>query len=216
MISQAQGDAHKEIQSDLPTMSPAAYLTWEANQEFKYEYENGKIIAMTGGTIPHSQVATNFAALLIPHLRGKNCKVAVSDAKVMIKAGKYYYPDIVVTCDQRDRFARDFWQYPCLVAEVLSPAAEARDRGIKQQTYMLLDTLQTYILINPEQPRIEVYQRRDRTWEYSSTTIEASAADPLIHIFSLNLEFPLSLLYENIDFEDLADEDLKDAPDLTK
>lgn len=192
-----------QTQSDCQGLSPEAYLTWEAEQDIKHEYENGKIIAMTGGTIPHSQIAANFSALLIPHLRGNGCKVAVSDAKVTAKSGKYY-PDLVVTCDDRDRFAHDFLQYPCLIAEVLSPATEARDRGIKQQNYMVLETLQTYILITPDRPRIEIYQRRDdRAWEYLSIAIEwadLGTNDPLIHIASIDLNFPLSLLYENIDF----------------
>jgi Uma2 family endonuclease len=187
-------------------LSPEEFLDWEARQDLKYEYENGKIIAMTGGTIHHSQIAANFAAILIPNLRGKGCKVAISDAKVMTKSGKYYYPDLVVACDQRDCFARDFLQYPCLIVEVLSPATEARDRGIKQQNYMLLDTLQTYILIASEHPRVEVYQRReDGAWSYISLATDRedfTGADPLISIPSLDLQFSLSILYENVDFVD--------------
>lgn len=192
----------------LLPMSPTEYLTWEVNQDTKHEYENGKIIAMTGGTIPHSQISANLAALLIPHLRGKGCKVTISDAKVVTNSGKYYYPDLVITCDDRDRFARDFLQYPTIIIEVLSPTTEARDRGIKQQNYMLMETLQTYILITPDRPRIEIYQRHsdlvsDLAWEYLSIAIEETdfaTNDPLIQIPSINLNFPLSLLYENIDF----------------
>ena len=209
MIAQPTTDLQTDQESDRLSMSPQEYLDWEADQDIKHEYENGKIIAMTGGTIPHSQIAANFSAILIPHLRGKGCKVAVSDAKVITKSGKYYYPDVVVTCDNRDRFARDFLQHPCLIIEVLSPTTEARDRGIKQQHYMLIDTLQTYILITSDRPRVEVYDRRDdRAWEYFSIVIEAKTSfdtdfdidDPLIQIVSLDLKFPLSLLYENVDF----------------
>jgi Uma2 family endonuclease len=186
--------------------SSEEYLAWESQQDIKHEYENGKIIAMTGGTIPHSQISANLAALLIPHLRGKGCKVAISDAKVVTKSGKYYYPDLVVTCDERDRFARDFLQYPTLIVEVLSPATEARDRGIKQQNYMFLDTLQTYIIITPDRPRIEIYQRRsDLAWQYLSIAINGTSFesnDPVIAIDSIDLKLPLSLLYENIDFPD--------------
>lgn len=193
-------------QSDRLPLSPEEYLAWESQQDIKHEYENGKIIAMTGGTIPHSQISANLAALLIPHLRGKGCKVAISDAKVVAKSGKYYYPDLVVTCDERDRFARDFLQYPTLIVEVLSPATEARDRGIKQQNYMLLDTLQTYIIITPDRPRIEIYQRRSNlAWEYLSIAIDSTSFesnDPVIAIDSIDLKLPLSLLYENIDFPD--------------
>jgi Uma2 family endonuclease len=184
-------------------MSPAEYLAWEGEQDRKYEYENGKIIAMTGGTIPHGQIPANLSALLLPHLRGKFCKITVSDAKVSIKSEKYYYPDVMVSCDKRDRFSRDFLQYPILIAEVLSPSTEARDRGVKQQNYMAIETLQTYILITPERPIIEIYQRRDRTWEYQSIAIANTSFEqesPLIHITSIDLQFPLSAIYENVDF----------------
>jgi len=71
---------------------------------------------------------------------------------------------------------------------------------------MLIDTLQTYILINSEIPRIEIYQRRDdRAWEYQSIAIAKTTLDqddPLIHITSIDLQFPLSALYENVDFID--------------
>jgi len=33
-------------------MTPTEYLGWEENQPIKYEYINGKIYAMTGGTFP--------------------------------------------------------------------------------------------------------------------------------------------------------------------
>lgn len=203
MIAQPQYISQQDEQLIL---SPEEYLAWESEQDSKYEYENGKIIAMTGGTVPHSQIPANLSALLIPHLRGKGCKVSVSNAKISIRSGKYYYPDVVVSCDVRDRFSRDFLQYPILIAEVLSPTTEARDRGIKQQNYMVIDTLQTYILITPERPRIEIYQKRDdRAWEYQSIAIAQpnfDQEDPLIHLTSIDLKFSLSTLYENVDFFD--------------
>lgn len=42
-----------QTQNDRRIMSPEEYLAWETEQDIKHEYENGKIIAMTGGTIPH-------------------------------------------------------------------------------------------------------------------------------------------------------------------
>jgi Uma2 family endonuclease len=185
-----------------PFLSPEEYLDWEAKQEDKYEYENGKIIAMTGGTIPHSQIAGNLFALLLSHLRGKGCKISVNDAKVMTKSEKYYYPDVAVTCDERDRMAIDFLQYPCLIAEVLSPTTEARDRGIKQQHYMQIDTLQTYILITAERPRFEIFQRGERSWEYlflEINEVDFKINDPIIQIAKIDLSFPMSSLYENVD-----------------
>ena len=59
-------------------MTPQEYLVWEEEQPLRYEYLNGEVVAMTGGTIPHNQVAVNLAALLKAHLRGRGCKVLTS------------------------------------------------------------------------------------------------------------------------------------------
>ncbi len=194
--------AQIQTQPTNSPLSPEDYLAWEATQESKYEYEKGTIIAMTGGTVPHSQVMANFSALLVTHLRHKKCKVAVSDAKVVVKSEKYYYPDVVVSCDERDRQARDFFSYPCFIAEVISPSTEARDRGIKQQNYMRIPTLNQYLLVDPEQFQVDLYERQIGSWKYISiNSPDIMVEDPLVQITSLELEFPLSRLYENIDLQ---------------
>ena len=94
-----------------------------------------------------------------------------------------------------------------MIAEVLSPSTETRDRGVKQQNYMTIETLQTYILIDSEGPRVEVYQRRDQVWEYQSIGIVETSfeiEDPLICLTGIDLTFALSVLYENVDFVDDA------------
>lgn len=65
-------------------MSPQEYLEWEAQQPLKYEYFNGEVVAMTGGTIPHNDLVVNLTTLLKNYLRGKGCKVQMADAKVEI------------------------------------------------------------------------------------------------------------------------------------
>lgn len=63
-------------------MTPEEYLEWEEQQPIKYEYINGEVFAMTGGTIPHNDIAINLTSALKNHLRGKGCKVQMADAKV--------------------------------------------------------------------------------------------------------------------------------------
>ena len=157
-----------QSKSEEKEQTPEEYLIWEAKQEEKYEYENGKIIAMTGGTLPHSRIITNLAGIFNPRLRDTSCTSFVSDAKVLTPKGKFYYPDFVISCDKCDRLDLDYLQHPKMIIEVLSPNTESRDRRVKQQHYMLIDTLQTYVLITPEYPSVEIYQRQTngRTWEY--------------------------------------------------
>ena len=188
-----------------PRLSPTEYLDWEVQQEGRYEYEYGEVIAMTGGKLENNEIALNLIVLIRNHLRGKGCRILGGDAKLMtIPSNVYYFPDLVVTCDPRDRYAREFLQYPCLIAEVLSPATESRDRGIKLRNYLQIDSLQEYILINSDAPRIEFYRRSDRAevWEYLTIYIsDLSISDPEAQLTSIDLNLPLSLIYENVDFE---------------
>jgi Uma2 family endonuclease len=55
-----------------PSMTLAEYLVWEPLQELRYEYIHGSVVAMTGGTIPHNDIALNFYRALYPQVRSKN------------------------------------------------------------------------------------------------------------------------------------------------
>ncbi|QQE65759.1 hypothetical protein GFS31_24480 [Leptolyngbya sp. BL0902] len=104
-------------------LTPQAYFEWEAQQDLRYEYFDGAVFAMTGGSIPHADIAFNMASLLRSRLQGR-CKVRNSDAKVGVTDdGPFIYPDVSVTCDGRDRAAQRFSRYPCLIVEVMSPRA---------------------------------------------------------------------------------------------
>ncbi len=129
--------------------SPEEYFHWESQQELRYEYIDGEVFAMAGGTIAHSAIAVNLISLLRPHVRGSNCRVLGSDAKVGISEnGAFFYHDLIVTCDQRERFAVKAVFHPKLIIEVLSASTEAYDRGIKFTRYRKLESLREYVLIS--------------------------------------------------------------------
>lgn len=111
-------------------MTGSEYLDWEAKQPIKHEYIQGEVYATTGGTLPHNDIALNFYSLVRSHIRAKGCRINVADAKVWLSgSGPYLYPDVVVSCDERDRRATDAISYPKLIVEVLSPSTAAFDRG---------------------------------------------------------------------------------------
>lgn len=81
-------------------MTIEEYLAWEPQQELRYEYVNGEVFAIAGGTIPHNDITLNFYTALYPHLRARGCRVNVSDVKVQVDTkSPYYYPDVIVSCD---------------------------------------------------------------------------------------------------------------------
>jgi Uma2 family endonuclease len=179
-------------------MSIAEYLAWEPQQETRYEYVHGEVFAMTGGTIPHNDIAINLLTILLPQVRTQGCRLNMADVKLQIdESGLYYYPDLIVSCDPRDRNARQFIQFPKLIVEVLSPGTADKDRGDKFRDYQSIPTLQEYLLINSEKISAECYRRGEgRMWLYYPYTV----GDTIV-LESIGISLAIEQLYAGINFE---------------
>jgi Uma2 family endonuclease len=182
---------------DRLLMSYEEYLVWESTQETRHEYFNGEVVAMAGGTRNHNRISLNFSKLLDDALADRQCEVYIADVKVQVEPSqKYFYPDVVVTCDQRDN-EEQLVLFPCLIIEVLSPSTEAYDRGFKFSQYRKFDSLQEYVLVQVEQPIVEVFQRnQEDKWLFS----EYGLGDRMF-LKSVNLEIAVSDLYKQVQFE---------------
>jgi Uma2 family endonuclease len=187
---------------DKPHMTPAEYLAWEEQQELRYEYLDGvvyprnDIIGMTGGTLPHNDIALNlYSALRVP-MRTRGCRVNVADVKVQIgNNGAFFYPDLLVSRHPQDLTALKFVCYPIAIVEVLSPATESYDRGAKFAYYRRLESLREYVLISSDRINVELFRLNDRQkWELTPY----SPGDTL-ELVSLDFACPIELLYEAVD-----------------
>ncbi|MDM3848899.1 MAG: Uma2 family endonuclease [Aphanizomenon gracile PMC649.10] len=176
-------------------MSPLEYLEWEEQQDIKHEYINGQVFAMTGGTIPHNDIAFNLASGLRNHLKGSKCRVNIADAKVGVsETGPFTYPDVVVSCHPKDKQAIKFIQFPSLIIEVLSPSTEAYDRGAKFQLYRRIQTLQEYVLISADKIGLDCFRLNEKgLWE-----LHPFVEGDNVHLVSVDFTFPLSLVYEDV------------------
>jgi Uma2 family endonuclease len=148
----------------------AEYLAWEQTQPSKHEFLAGEVFAMVGATDPHNTVALNLASLIKAHLRSGPCRVYVSDMKVRVEAADaYFYPDVVVTSDDRDHANRTEKRHPKLVVEILSESTGDFDRGEKFAIYRKIPELEEYALIDPELHTADVFRRADtgewRLWD---------------------------------------------------
>ncbi len=179
-------------------MTVEEYLEWEAQQEIRHEYVNGEVFAMTGSTIPHNDIALNFYTALRPHIRSRGCRMNVYDVKLQVSfQSRYYYPDVIVSCDRQDLNSRQFIQNPKIIVEVLSPSTSAKDRDEKFTCYLKIPTLQEYILIDSQKIFVERYCRGEgRMWLYYSYTV-----GEIITLSSIGFDLPIALLYEDVGFE---------------
>jgi Uma2 family endonuclease len=176
-------------------MTAEAYLIWEAQQETRHEYFNGETFAMSGGSLPHNQLALNLYSSLRPQLQPKGCRAFVADAKVKVtKLNAYFYPDLVVSCDPEDLAAQDAITHPTLIVEVLSPSTREYDRGDKFKFYRTLPSLQEYILIDTDRISVEYFRRGEgRMWLY--TLYETGEA---LELQSLGVEIEVDAIYEGV------------------
>jgi len=178
-------------------MSFEAYLTLvEQDPEHAYEYLAGRVYIMTGGSPDHTIIGSNLNGLLQTLLRGRRCIVYNSDAYVQLSEQYRVCPDVTVSCDPRDRGAQDVIRYPSLVAEVLSPATEARDRGQKSLQYRACPSIQEYLLLSSEFPLVEVF-RREKQGFWSLYTL---GLNDIIELNSLGIRFPVVDVYQNTSF----------------
>ncbi|HEY9628464.1 MAG TPA: Uma2 family endonuclease [Coleofasciculaceae cyanobacterium] len=115
------------------------YLCLEENSPVKHEYRDGQVHAMAGASDQHVTLTGNLFVLLRSHVRGTGCRVYIADMKLRIELGdRFYYPDIMVTCNRQDQETSTYKRFPCLIVEVLSESTEAFDRGDKFADYQTL------------------------------------------------------------------------------
>jgi Uma2 family endonuclease len=190
--------------ADRLLMSYEEYLAWESTQEMRHEYWDGEVVSMAGATLKHNRISLNLYKTLDDALVDRPCEIYIADVKVQIQPRrKYFYPDVVVTCDERDRQESNFVAFPCLIIEVLSPSTESFDRGFKFSQYRKFETLQEYVLVQVDQPIVEVFQRNElRQWVF----FEYGLSDRLF-LKSVNVEIAVSDLYRQIQFDLNLDRD---------
>ncbi len=180
-----------------PYFTPEDYLEIERLSPIKHEYFQGQLVAMAGASKAHVIIVGNLWALLVNHLRGSGCLAYASDMKVRLPTlNLFYYADLAVTCDERDRASDDaFILHPKLIVEVLSDSTEAFDRGEKFANYKAITELEDYILIHQNQRLVEHFQRKsDNLWVPQIYRAGSRLEGP-----SLGFSCSIAALYENLD-----------------
>jgi Uma2 family endonuclease len=162
--------------------------------EVNYEYHHGWIVAMAGGTADHAQTAYNAQALLSAGLEGTPCRAYNSDLAVRLAPSEYRFPDVTVTCDERDRGRVREIQSPRVVIEVLSDSTQQEDRTTKFALYRACPSVQEYMLIITAYRAVEVYRRAEPRW-----TFEGYGPGDTVVLESIDVRLPVDQLYRLTD-----------------
>jgi Uma2 family endonuclease len=177
------------------------YLALERESEVKYEYWDGEIFAMSGGTLLHDQIMGNSYDLLRNQLRGRDCRIFTNNMQIKVPAAPpYRYGDGSVVCGsvEIERFnGADLLINPVLIIEVLSPSTEAYDRGDKFTYYKSIPGFREYLLIAQHRPHITHYVKSDTgKWDYEETNDLSSS----IYLPTIDCTLALSEVYREVAF----------------
>lgn len=187
-------------EKSLSEVTYETYLSLEAESDSKYEYHDGFIVAMAGGTPAHSQLGANIVTELNLAIRseGLSCRVYNSDLKVRLETlNRTYYPDASVGCEEPSFSQKDPHALinPILIVEVLSASNQSFDRGIKFHHYRQLDSLKEYLLISQTEVMVDVFSRQEEeVWK----TRTIRGWDASLELASLGCSIPLRNLYQQI------------------
>jgi Uma2 family endonuclease len=180
-------------------LTPEQYLEIERKAEFKSEYYQGEMFAMSGARLAHIQIVANVMRELGQQLLDRPCQPLSNDMRVCVKpVGLYTYPDIVVVCGE-PKFLDDTFDTllnPTVIIEVLSDSTESYDRDKKFEMYGSLESLAEYVMISSQRVRAERYTRLpDGTWNYG----DKSGLQDSIDLKSVNCRLLMAELYKRVD-----------------
>lgn len=176
------------------TMTKEAFLAWVGQREERYEFSGGRVIMMVHVTRNHARVTTNLIVALRSRLQGERYDI-LAEAFAVHVGDSVRFPDVLVEPAQPDGKGLEA-AGPILIAEVLSPGSLHLDFGDKPREYLTLPTLDTYLVLSADEPRVWVWQRSDGAFPKEPEIIEGS--DKHVGLPALAINIPLQDLYRGV------------------
>ena len=185
-----------------PKMSPSQFLEWERKQQYKHEFVDGEVLAMSGASFNHNRISSNIIIKTGSFLESKSCDIFGSDLRISVKwRNSYFYPDVIILCGEPqfdDEKIKDTLKNPTVVFEILSSSTEDYDIGRKQMYYMQIESLKQYIIIDSNKIHVRAITKRqeERTWKFDEFT---NMKDE-VFIEPVNYQLTLADLYRSVKF----------------
>ncbi len=173
------------------------YLETEKISPVKREFVKGEVYAMAGTSDKHNLITGDLYAALLTHLRDSDCQPFFGDIKVRVTKNVYYYPDVLVSCEE-DPENPYFRNAPILIIEVTSPSTETTDRREKLLFYQQMPSVQEYVIVSQAKIGVEIHRRQpDGRW----ITYYFDHEDKEIELQSVGLTVALAEIYRRVRFD---------------
>ena len=184
------------IPKKLSYITAAEYLEGEKLSEIRHEYIDGEVYAMAGTTIRHYRLVKQIGNRLEQHLQNTECEVFIVDMKTRANEYIYYYPDVVVTCEEL-KDEQDYISQPRLIIEVLSPSTASKDKREKLVAYKMIESLREYAIVWQDEMRVELHRRHHEGW----LTFFYTQPEDAVEFASIDFQTTVAEIYRGIKFE---------------
>jgi Uma2 family endonuclease len=166
-----------------------------------YEYWEGEIVCVNGGTPEHAYICSNLLMIVQSQLeerggRAFNLQTAIKTPQLP----PFRFPNLSVVCgppifEKIDQFHA--LTNPVVIAEVLSKGTEELDREPKRQAYQALPSLREYLLVESEMPHLTRYARQKGDWR----RFDYGDLNAVVELPSIQSELPLREVYRGVEFD---------------
>ncbi|MEL6132904.1 MAG: Uma2 family endonuclease [Bacteroidota bacterium] len=181
--------------------TPQEYFQLENTEPHtRYEYVDGIIYAMAGGTINHGLLISNTLYWVRASLKqkGSSCKTFSGDVRVSIPSSNaYLHPDVFVVCGEIDDTDDPNLaiKNPQLVIEVLSPSTQNYDQTHKFRLYRTIASLEEYVMIDQERAIIESFVKTaEDQWLIRTFT----GLDQTFELRSIGVQIRMQDIYQDV------------------
>lgn len=149
------------------------FLDWLQIQGARYELDDGRVVAMAGGSRLHALVARRLLVALDQKLTGTGCEAFHGDLALRTLPKSVRLPDVTIYCDREeldgDPSSQRVMEKPRVVFEVLSPSTASVDQVTKLVEYKTISSLDTIVFVHPTKRFLDVHERVSDT-EWRSVT----------------------------------------------
>lgn len=183
------------------------YLRIELEDEQRYEYHEGYLLRMSGGSVRHEKILDNVYGEIRASLKAKKskCQTFGSGLKIEVTPGiRFVYADSSVFCEELKTSTSlpEAARNPIVVIEVLSKSTAPYDHSLKLSRYRAIPSMRACLLIYQSRPCVYRYQRKDKLSLYSFN--ELTGIDAELTVDCLGVTVPFSELYDGVTFDPLV------------
>jgi Uma2 family endonuclease len=108
----------------------------------------------------------------------------------------FSYPDAMIVCDQKGSAKYGWRERPAAIFEIISESTRHIDEREKKLAYLQIPSLEAYVRIEQSRPEAVIDFRTLEGWKRERII----GLDGVIRLPSLEVEFPMSELYERVIF----------------